>query len=785
MTTRRKAASSPGRSLALPPLWRWGLRAALAGSVLLAGILTVAFIDANWRFARLEAAAPVRLYSSPFVLARGLALGRDDLTERLVRLGYRQVDGHPKVPGEFSRRFRGYEIHLNAFDYPEGPVQALPVRVRLGFGRVSGIEALETGDDLETVRIEPEPLGTLSGDAHEERLPVTMADLPRTLLDAVVAVEDRRFYRHFGIDPRGVLRALFANVKSGEVVQGGSTITQQLAKNLYPNGDRTLRRKLWETLAALSLESFHSKKEILERYLNQIYLAQRGPISIIGVGAAARHYFGKEVRYLDLPESAFLAGLIQSPGHYQPYRHPAEAQERRDLVLRLMRDEGSITERELDTARATPLHLRPEPSHDPRQAPYFVDYVAQEMADLGLRDPASHLGLRVFTTLDPLLQARADALLVRSLAGFEKEYRQLRPLPGGEIQGAVVALRPQDGSILVMVGGRSYARSQFNRAAQAHRQPGSLFKPFVYLAGLRKAQDAQDSSFTAATVLDDSPLEMEVSGQPPWSPRNFDEQYRGPVSARQALAMSLNVPTIRAAQLIGLRDVVRTARRCGIESALEPVPSIALGTFEVTPIEMTAAFTPIATLGWRVQPRAIVAIVDDTGKSLQVPEVRREQVITPQAAYLTLDLMRDVVRYGTGASARSFGVEGDFAGKTGTTDDGRDAWFLGFHPDFMALAWVGFDNNRPLRLGGSVLALPITAQLAAAAHLDIDHDWKAPEGIVEAEVDPTTGKLASSRCPESANEIFIAGTAPTEVCEHQGGPFESWASRLFHWFRRD
>ncbi|HEX9428210.1 MAG TPA: penicillin-binding transpeptidase domain-containing protein, partial [Candidatus Polarisedimenticolia bacterium] len=496
-------------------------------------------------------------------------------------------------------------------------------------------------------------------------------------------------------------------------------------------------------------------------------------------------YFGKEVHYLDLPESAFLAGLIQSPGRYQPYRHPGEAKDRRDLVLRLMRDEGSITQADFDGARATPLHLRPEPSHDPRQAPYFVDYVAQEMVDLGLRDPASHLGLRVFTTLDPLLQARADALLDRSLTGFEKEYPQLRKLPGGEIQGAVVALRPQDGAVLVMVGGRSYSRSQFNRVVQAHRQPGSLFKPFVYLAGFRKSQDAQDSSFTAATVLDDSPLELEVSGQPAWSPQNFDQEFRGPVSARQALAMSLNVPTIRAAQLIGLRDVVRTARRCGLESPLEPVPSIALGTFEVTPLEMAAAFTPIATLGWRVPPRSIVAIVNDAGKSLPIPETRREQVIAPQAAYLTLDLMRDVVRYGTGASARAYGVEVDFAGKTGTTDDGRDAWFLGFHPDFMALTWIGFDNNRPLRLGGSTLALPVSAQLAASAHLDADHRWEAPEGIVEAEVDPTTGKLASSRCPESTTEIFIAGTAPTEVCEHEGGPFESWASRFFHWFRRD
>jgi penicillin-binding protein 1B len=771
--------------LGLRRLARPAFYVALAAAVLLAGLLSVAFVDANWRFAHLEAAAPARIFSASYPLQEGRGLAREDLFERLARLGYRRVEGHPTIPGEYSQRFRALEIYLNAFDYPEGRSEARAVRVKLSSDRVRGVEDLSSGDDLPTARLEPESLGTLSGDVHEERFPVKAADLPKSLTDAVVAVEDRRFYQHLGVDPRAVLRALFMNVKSGEVVQGGSTITQQLAKNLYPaNGERTLTRKVWETLAALGLEVVHGKQAILERYLNQIYLAQRGPISIIGVGAASRHYFGKEVRYLDLPESALLAGLIQSPGRYHPWRHPGEARERRDLVLRLMSDEGFITPKEAVQASQAPLRLRSEPSRDPRQAPYFLDYVAQQLQDFGLRDPASQIGLRVFTTLDPLLEARAEAILGKSLEGFENGYRQLRRMPGGAMQGAVVALRPEDGAILAMIGGRDYSDSQFNRAAQAHRQPGSLFKPFVYLAGFRKAQDARDASFTAATVLDDSPLEIQVAGQA-WSPRDFDEQYRGPVSARQSLALSLNIPTIRAAQMIGLKDVVRTARRCGISSPLEPVPSIALGTFEVTPLEMIAAFTPIANLGIRVEPRAIEAIVDDAGKMRTVPPAARQDVITPQSAYLVLDLMRDVVRYGTGAAAGSFGVQADFAGKTGTTDDGRDAWFLGFHPDLMVLTWVGFDNNRPLRLGGSTLALPVTAQIAAAAHPDTDRHWERPDGIVEEEIDPTTGKRATWRCPDTAQEIFIAGSEPTEDCEHGASPFTSWASRFLNWFRRD
>ena len=409
--------------------------------------------------------------------------------------------------------------------------------------------------------------------------------------------------------------------------------------------------------------------------------------------------------------------------------------------------------------------------------------MAKRLKEEGRRDPASRLGIRVFTTVDPLLQARAEKILAAGLVQYEKDYRHLRPLPGGELQGAFVALRPSDGSILAMVGGRNYSRSQFNRIAQAHRQPGSAFKPFVYLAGFQKAQAERTPLFTAATVLDDSPLEMEVAGEP-WAPQNFDQEYRGPVSARQALAQSLNVPTIRAAQMIGLRDIVRSARHDGIESRLQAVPSIALGTFEVVPLELASAYTTIANLGTRVVPRSLVAVVDDSGKVFSVPIRPSQQASTPQAAYLTLDLMRDVVRHGTGAGIWAYGIEGEFAGKTGTTDDGRDAWFVGFNPDFLGLAWVGFDNNRPLRLGGSALALPIWAQIARGAGLDADRRWETPPGIVELEIDPTTGQQAHGRCPDTVTEIFIEGTEPPECESHQGG-LDSWVTRLVNWFGRD
>jgi len=750
--------------------------------VVLAGALTIAFIDANWRFSLQAPPPPVRVLSTSFAIREDMRLSREDLVERLKRLGYRQVEGRPATPGEYALRFRSIEIARNRFDGPDGPVEPLTVRVRLA-SHVGNVENAETGRDVRDFRLEPEPLGLLSGDAHEERLPTPLADVPPVLQHAVIAIEDRRFESHPGFDPLGILRALVANVRQGEVVQGGSTITQQLAKNLYHAQDRrTVAQKIWETLSAISLEMARTKQAILERYLNEVYLAQRGPMAIVGVGAAAHHYFGKEVRYLDLPESALLAGLIQSPGRYHPYRHPDAARERRDLVLQAMREAGFITEEERQAAAAAPLRLRPEPSHDPRQAPYFVDYVAEELHRLGIAD-AESAGLTVFTTLDPLLQARAETALETRLAKDERTYKQLRPLPGGSLQGAVVALRPADGAVLAMVGGRDYGRSQFNRIAQAHRQPGSLFKPFVYLAGFQRAQEEGEPSFTPATVLDDSPFEEEVAGVL-WAPHNFDEEFRGPVTARQALTHSLNVPTIRAAEQIGLREVIRAARRCGIESPLEPVPSIALGTFEVTPLEIAAAFTPFADGGERRSPRSIEAVVDGHGKKRLLPEPEHKTATTPQAAYLTLDLMRDVVRQGTAAGIGAWGLQADLAGKTGTTDEGRDAWFLGFNPDFMALAWVGFDNNRPLRLGGSALALPIWADVAAGAGLDPQSRFEEPDGLIREDVDPTTGLRAGWRCPDSINEVFIAGAEPVEACQHDR-PITSWAKRLFHWLQRE
>jgi penicillin-binding protein 1B len=752
----------------------------LAALVALVGAFAIACLDVNWRFARRAALPPIRVYASPFFLAAGTPVTPEDLAERLTRLGYRKVDGPPRTPGEFSSRWRAWEIALNRYDGPGGAPEPRTVRVRLSSGRIAGVEEEPGGRRLDGAALEPEPLGILSGDVREERLPVRLDELPDHLKAAVIAVEDRRFESHPGVDPIGIARAFFANVREGEVVQGGSTITQQLAKNLYGDQDhRTFARKAWETLAAVGLEMTRGKNAILERYLNEIYLAQRGPFAILGVGAASRHYFGKEARYLDLPESALLAGLIQSPGRYHPYRHPEAAKARRDLVLRLMREAGFIKEDALTAALAAPLRLRPEPSDESRTAPYFLDYVAEELRATGL-GRAGGDGLRVFTTLDPLLQSRAEKALDARLTRDERDNRTLRSMPGGRLQGSIVALRPSDGAVLAMVGGRDYRESQFNRTTQARRQPGSLFKPFVYLAGFSQSQEANDDRFTAATVLDDAPLEEVVAGKT-WTPLNYDREFRGPVTARAALANSLNVPTIRAAETIGLDQVVRTARRCGIDSPLEPVPSIALGTFEVTPLEIAAAFTSFANLGRRASPRPLLAAIDGRGRGLDVPGPEIRRVASSQATYLTVDLMRDVVRYGTAAGLSDWRLGGDVAGKTGTTDDGRDAWFVGLTPDFLALVWVGFDNNRPLRMGGAALAMPIWADLASAAHLD-GATWEEPEGFTRADIDPTTGKLSGWRCPESQEEMFIEGTEPRESCDHDRS-HDSWAHRWFRWFR--
>ena len=721
---------------------------------------------------------PSRIYSAPLSITRGTALDREALVERLSRAGYARVETAPARSGEFRARGSRVEAFLRTF--PEGD-HPLPARAVVLDWTGRTVSALRSADNrpLRAVDVEPELLALVFGPRQEERQILPLKEVPKTFVQAVLAAEDARFFSHAGVDLLAIIRASLANVRSGRIVQGASTITQQTVKNLYLGQERTWWRKIREAVMSVMLDARYSKDRILEVYLNEVYLGQRGAVAICGVEAASRHYFGRSVADLTLAESATLAGLIRNPGGYNPFVHPDRAKARRDLVLDAMVDAGFVKKEAADKAKREPLHLSSGAAGF-AQARYVVDLVRSQIAEEYPPETLAKEGLRIFTTIDTTVQARAEAALVRGLEKLEKEVPQIRrQMRQRRLQGVAVVTDPRTGAVLALVGGRDYGDSQFNRATQARRQPGSCFKPFVYLAAFEAAAHGEPGGLTAASILDDSPIEMQSGGKT-WRPENYDGMFRGPVTARYALEHSLNVPTVRAADAVGLQRVVLAARRCGFKERFQPLPSLALGAQEVTPLDLAAAYGTFATLGLRAEPRVVARLEASDGKALErrAPEIK--EAFRPEVAYLLDDVLRGVITQGTAASAYALGFSGDAAGKTGTTDDTRDAWFIGFAPELLALVWVGYDDNSKTGLTGARGALPIWVDLM----MGIRHRWEGssfpePPGIVHAEVDPETGQTAGDGCPERVPEVFIAGTEPPLCEEHQGG-FRRWWRRLFH-----
>jgi penicillin-binding protein 1B len=639
----------------------------------------------------------------------------------------------------------------------------------------------ESGQGLDQALLEPEKLYA-GPEGSAERVPVALAEMPDHLVSAVLAVEDRRFYDHWGVDLRRVAGAAVANLRARRVVQGGSTLTQQLAKNRFLSARRTPTRKIREAAMALVLEARHSKDEILEAYLNDIYLGQDGAAAIRGVGAAARTFFGKDVSRLEPRESALLAGLIRGPNLYSPIRHPQRARERRDLVLGLMRQRGDLSEAAYQRARRASLGVR-RSTPPPRAGRYFTDYVRQDLAGRlgrGARAP----GLAVFTTADLTLQLAAEAAVRDGLARLERDRPALRR--GGEpLQAALVALDPRTGEILALVGGRDYGASQFNRVTQARRQPGSAFKPVVALAALAHR------SHTLASVLEDEPLSVETP-LGPWRPVNYDREYRGSVTLREALERSLNVPFARLGLDIGPDRIVETARRLGIESPLRPLPSLALGAAELTPLELARAYGVLAAEGNLAEAHGIVAVVKGNGKGeTGNPAERVSRFPSPVSrafdageTYLVTSALEGAVERGTGRGLRSMGYWGPVAAKSGTTNDHRDAWFVGYTPSLVVAVWVGFDDGRSVGLPGARAALPIFGRFLVEATGNGNGEtgnaggFEPPREVEIVEVDRASGLRAGWGCGGEP-EYFLEGTAPEREAGDCGSYWtvRRWASR--------
>jgi penicillin-binding protein 1B len=752
-------------------------------SVVFAGILAVlglivvaygAYLATFLALPKSDEHPPLRLYSGPFLLKPNLSIAHSQLLERLQRLGYRRVTVPVQTPGDYQVTDKALTVYLHP--QPEGHVDATKVMLPLDQGRVTDVLSPLDGSSLFPIFLEPELLSGVRGESRQVREWVPFAQIPPSIIEAILTIEDRRFYSHFGIDPIAVGRALWANFIKGGVVQGGSTITQQLAKNLFYSPQRTMGRKFKEALAAMVLEVKYTKQEILESYLNEIYLGQAGFVSIYGVSEAAHRYFGKTLQELTVEEVAMIAGLVKGPNSYAPTKHPESAKQRRDVVLRRLRETGILTEE--TWTRATHKPVRVTPSEDIlTDAPYFVDAVLREVEEAG----EAHLpeGLRINSTLDPMIQPAAAQSLEKGLAKLEAAHPHLTPSVESVVQGAVVVLDPKTGSVLALVGGRDYRRSQFNRAVQARRQPGSLFKPFVYLAALEAARESQVGQLTAASLLSDEPVTFE-SETGSWSPQNYDKQFHGPVTVRSALEQSFNVPAVRAAKMLGAKPIVQLLHRLGITSVIgDDLSSVALGSSSVSLMEITSAYGAVANGGIAVRPTAVRSIRDRQGDMVWNGVQDRQQAASPQAAYVLTSILEGVIQRGTARKANVLGFQGSVAGKTGTTDGYRDAWFVGYTPDVVIGVWVGFDDERPLRLTGSQAALPIWMDLASRIIPPTVSAFVAPPGVVVRAIDPKTGQLATSQCPEQISEVFIEGTEPGVYCEVHG---EGIWERLRHTF---
>jgi len=767
------AAVSPRSRLVSLPLWVYRHRLAILASLgaLLLAVVVVAghFISrVSSRFDGRRWSLPSRIYSDIYVLLPGETGSVEALAAKLSRLYYREDDAAPERPGRFRRFKDAIEVHTRPFRYPGRYFPS--VRVRVAFEKGKARTLLDgSGQTVPALILEPERLGSVFSAELEDRTVIRLSEAPQSLIDAVLVTEDRDFYRHSGVSVRRAYGALVATMRGG-MKQGGSTLTQQLVKNLYLSPERTVRRKAVEAVMATVLDARYSKDDILEAYLNEIYLGQRGGIAITGVGEAARYYFGKEVPDLDLAESATLAGMIRAPNAYSPFRSRERTRQRRDLVLRLMREEGVIDAAALRSATAEPV--TPSTRIEERtRAPHFLDFVKAELAEQYGRQLQTE-GLQVYTTLDVDLQQAAQRSITRGLEGLEKTYKRLasasREAP---LQGALIVVEPQTGSVRALVGGRDYSASQFNRVTQAHRQPGSLFKPFVYLAAF--ARRDLNPPLTPSTILIDSPITVEwgqLTEEERWTPRNYDNDYRGPMTAREALEKSINIPTVRVSLRAGIPFVLAAARDAGIASRLRGFPSVALGAFEISPMEIAGAYGAFANSGVRVAPNAIVGVTTGDGRVLDRKMAALEPALPADAVFLVNSILRGAVDRGTGAAARSKGLTGVLAGKTGTTNDGRDAWFVGYSPRFLAVVWVGYDDNRGLNLSGSQAAVPIFADFSRSVPAQYFADtFPVPSDIVTAEIDPDTGFLATPACPRRITEVFIEGTAPATSCYVHGG----------------
>jgi penicillin-binding protein 1B len=593
-----------------------------------------------------------------------------------------------------------------------------------------------------------------------------------------VAIEDKRFFQHSGFDPIRIVKAAYVDLRKRRYAEGASTLSQQLARGLWLDNDKTWRRKIPELLITIHLERELPKEKIFEYYANEVPLGRRGSFGIRGFGEAAQVFFGKDISRLTLPEAATLAGLIQQPSFTNPFRWPDRARNRRNVVLKAMHENRYITDEQYAAAVDSPVTLMRQ-NVESTDAPYFVDMVNDNLIDKFQDYDFQTTTYRIYTTLDLQLQRDASEAVRIGMEEVDKIIKQRRKKDPNipDAQCALIALDPLTGEVKALVGGRNYGASQLNRIL-AKRSPGSSFKPFVYAAALNTGLNGSSTVLTPATMLDDEPTTFWFDGKP-YEPGNFHHELMGHISLREAIAHSLNIPTVKIAEETGYSTVVDMARRAGLNQDIRPTPAMALGAYEVTPLEIAGAYTIFVNKGIYSTPYFVSNIAKNDGDSVYQASQQHRQALDPRVAFLMDSLLEEVLRSGTGAGVWARGINFPVAGKTGTSD--HDGWFAGFTSRLLCIVWVGFDDNSPLNIEGAKSALPVWAEFMKRAHeLRQYHnvtDFTAPAGIVSAQIDPTTGQLATANCPTVRMEYFIEGTQPVETCTVHGGG----ATRMAGW----
>lgn len=745
-------------------------RRIFAALLFLTSILAIFLVAFDWKVqktvkARRGNGAISALYGDGFTLQSGTPIAPSDLKHQLVARDYQAVTTTPTASGEYRILDASAEVYSRDFMTARGNRRDGAL-VEIGF--VDGRIQNRTSPGYPVLELEPQLISTLGKGEVRASQYSSLNSIPKHLTQAITAIEDERFRSHFGVDIFGIARALVSNIRAGKIVQGGSTITQQLAKNLLLSPKKTIGRKILEALAALSLEVHYSKDEILEMYLNEVYFGQEGSVAIHGVAEATRAFFQKSLEDLTVSEAALLSGLVKAPSYYSPKRHLKRALARRDTVIGKMAELNFISEQEANIAKKQKITIAEGRLHK-KSAPFFAEAFTQAVSSTFNVDAAILSGVSIYTGLDSSMQKCADKAISKQIAVLEKNYPNLTK-NDASLEAALVAIEPFSGLVKAWVGGKNYGSNQFDHVRQARRQVGSTIKPFLYLTAL----DSKLNNYKVATtrsILTDKPLEIELVTGDVWRPQNYDREFRGDVTLRYALERSLNVPAVYVGQRVGFDALKRTTEAFKLADNVPAVPALSLGAVDTTLLRMTNAYAALANGGIYVEPRFFRSAIDPTGETVAKSPIIEERVANEAAVFVLTNILQGVVNRGTGRIARRLGYEHPVAGKTGTSNDTRDSWYIGYSPDLAVGVWVGFDNNKSTGLtGGRGAGLIWTSFMKCIQEFREPEDFVRPPGVVLSRIDASTQDLATPNCPREnvITEVYTRGTEPYRTCREHG-----------------